>query len=92
MLTLFDDIDAQFGNAFVGVSGLAVQNFSGSGTAPTANANWQSDTTQNLLNASGSLNPGDSFQVVFTATIDPDGFGQRLARLDQSSDCWWNCR
>ena len=73
MPTLFDDIDAQFGNAFVGVSGLAVQNFSGSGTAPTANVNWQSDTTLNLLNASGSLNPGDSFQVVFTATIDPDG-------------------
>ena len=35
-LSLTDDIAAQFGNAFVSASGLAVQNFNGSGTAPGA--------------------------------------------------------
>ena len=41
MLTLFDDINAQFGNAFIGVSGLAVQNFVGAGAPPTADAAWE---------------------------------------------------
>ena len=47
-LTLVDDIAAQFGNAFVSASGLSVQNFVGTGTAPTANAAWQSDTALNI--------------------------------------------
>ena len=72
-LTLFDDLAAEFGNALVGVSGLSVQNFAGSGTAPTANAAWESDTSLSLLNDDGFLNPGDRFEVVFTTTIDPDG-------------------
>ena len=73
MLTLFDDISAEFGNAFVDVTGLSVQNFAGSGTAPTANLVWEGNTGQNLLNMDGNLDPGDRFEVVFTATIDPDG-------------------
>ncbi len=73
MLTLFDDIETEFGDAFVGITGLAVQNFAGSGTAPTANTLWQGDTMLNMLNMDGNLDPGDRFEVVFTATIDPDG-------------------
>jgi uncharacterized repeat protein (TIGR01451 family) len=73
MLTLYDDIRSEFGNAYAGVSGLAVQNFVGSGTAPTANTAWESDTALNMLNMDGNLDPGDRFEVVFTATIDPDG-------------------
>ena len=72
-LTLFDDLAAEFGNALVSVSGLTVQNFAGSGTAPTANAAWEGDTSLSLFNDDGLLNPGDRFEVVFTTTIDPDG-------------------
>jgi hypothetical protein len=72
-LTMLDDIAAEFGNAFVSVDGLAIVNFAGTGTAPGANAAWAGDTTQNILDGTGSLNVGDSFEVVFTVTIDPDG-------------------
>ena len=49
-LSLTDDIAAEFGNAFVGVvpGSLAVQNFTGSGTAPGANAAWEGDTSLDL--------------------------------------------
>ena len=70
-LTLFDDIAAQFGDAFVSVDNVAVQNFVGSGTAPTVNGAWGNDTSQTII-AGGRANVGDTFEVVFTATIDPD--------------------
>ena len=72
-LTLTDNIAAQFGNAFVSASGLTVQNFAGTGTAPGINAAWTGNTSLNLLDGTGQLNIGDSFEVVFTITIDPDG-------------------
>ena len=71
-LSLIDDVATQFGNAFVTADGLTVGNFSGTGTAPTANGTWTGDTSQNLL-VGGSLDVGDSFEVTFTVTIDPDG-------------------
>ena len=71
-LMLLDDITDEFGNAFVSINGLSVDNFMGSGSAPTANLGWLTDTTQSLI--SGSVaNIGDSFEVIFTVTIDPDG-------------------
>jgi hypothetical protein len=73
-LSLFDDVAAQFGNAFISASNLAVQNFVGTGTAPTANAAWIGDTTQNLL-VGGAADVGDTFEVVFTVTIDPNAVG-----------------
>ena len=74
-LSLTDDIAAQFGNAFVGVvpGSLAVQNFAGTGTAPGANAAWEGDTSLDLLDGTGQANIDDTFEVVFTVTIDPDG-------------------
>ena len=70
-LTVFDDIAAQFGNAFEATSGTTVQNFTGTGTAPTGNANFSVNTAQNLING-GVLDVGDSFEIVFTVTIDPE--------------------
>ena len=66
---------AEFGNAFVGVvpGSLAVQNFAGTGAAPGANVAWEANTSVDLLDGTGSLHIGDSFEVVFTVTIDPDG-------------------
>ena len=72
-LTLFDDVAAQFGNAYVSTSGLSIQNFVGTGTAPGANAAWNGDNTLNLFDGTGRANIGDSFEITFTATIDPDG-------------------
>ena len=71
-LSVFDDIAAEFGNAFVTSGGVAIQNFTGTGTAPTANGDWAGDTTQNMV-VGGILDVGDSFEVIFTVTIDPDG-------------------
>ena len=70
-LTLIDDIAAQFGDAFVSVSDVSVENFVGSGTAPVINSDWVNDTSQTIISG-GTANVGDTFEVVFTATIDPD--------------------
>ena len=83
-LTLFDDITSQFGNAYLNVSGLTVQNFVGSGTAPTNNPGWLGDTTQSLI-AGGNLDPGDRFEVVFTVSIDPDGIDSASQYLNNQA-------
>ena len=74
---LIDDIAAQFGGQFVGIvpGSLVIQNFAGNGTVPTANAAWEADTTQSLITSNGPLEVGDTFEVVFTATIDPAATG-----------------
>ena len=73
-LSLIDDVESQFGEAFVSATAPVIQNFVGSGTAPTGNAAWAGDTTANLLEG-GVVNPGDQFEVVFTVTIDPNAAG-----------------
>jgi fimbrial isopeptide formation D2 family protein/uncharacterized repeat protein (TIGR01451 family) len=85
-LNLLDDISTEFGNAFVSASGLTVQNFVGSGTTPGANGTWQSNTTLNMLDGMGQLNVGDSFEVVFTITIDPDGIDSISQGLENQGD------
>ena len=70
-LAVFDDIAAQFGNAYVATSAPTVQNFVGSGTAPTGNAAFATNTSQNLISG-GDLDVGDSFEITFVVTIDPD--------------------
>ena len=73
-LELIDDLRANFGNAFVTTSAPIVQNFTGIGAPPSLNPAWTGDTSQNML-ASVVLNPSESFEVVFTVTIDPDATG-----------------
>jgi uncharacterized repeat protein (TIGR01451 family) len=76
-ITLFDDVASQFGNNFVGIvpGSLAIQNFVGTGTPPDANAAWESDTTQDLFVENAPLHVGDTFEITYTVTIDPDAFG-----------------
>ena len=83
-LSLVDDLAADLGDAFVDVvpGSLSVQNFTGAGVAPQVNAEWESNTAFDLLDGSGQLEVGDSFEVVFTATIDPDAVGSSSRRLD----------
>ncbi len=73
-LTVLDDVAARFGSALVATGAPTVQNFSGSGAAPTINSQWVGDTSQNMING-GVLQTGDSFEVVFSITVDPDASG-----------------
>lgn len=50
---------------------MTVANFNGSGFAPTANTAFENDTTQSLVTG-GQIDVGDSFEVSYTVTIDPD--------------------
>ncbi len=84
-LTLFDDVAAQFGNAFVSTSGLSIQNFSGTGTAPGANSAWNGDNTLDMFDGTGQANIGDSFEITFTVTIDPDGIDAVSQGLDNQA-------
>ena len=70
---VLDDVAAQFGSQFVGIvpGSVAVQNFNGTGTAPTANAGFESSTAMSLVTSAGAVDPGDTFEVVYTVTIDP---------------------
>jgi uncharacterized repeat protein (TIGR01451 family) len=83
-LTLFDDITAEFGGAAVGVSNVGVQNFAGTGNAPTVNNAWASDTTQSIISG-GTAHVGDTFEVVFTVSIDPDAAGTATVLDNQAT-------
>ena len=73
---LFDDIAAQFGSQFVGVTLDSITpGASNVGSTPTLNTAFEGDTTQSLINSTGPLEVGNTFVVVFTATIDPDATG-----------------
>ena len=83
-LTLVDDIANEFGSAFVSVGNVAVQNFVGTGTAPTINNGFTGDTTQSIISG-GTANVGDRFEVVFTVTIDPDAAGASTSLTNQAT-------
>ena len=83
-LTLFDDAQQQLGAAFVDAEIVGIQNFSGTGSAPTINSAWSGDTSQTLI-AGGDLHVGDSFEVVYTVTIDPDATGTSSSLSNQAT-------
>ena len=62
-----------------------MQNFAGTGTAPTANAVWEADTTQSLITSAGVLEVDDTFEVVFAVTIDPDAGGTSSRGLENQA-------
>ena len=68
---VLDDVAAQFGSQFVGIvpGSVAVQNFNGTGTAPTANAGFESSTAMSLVTSAGAVDPGDTFEVVYTCLL-----------------------
>ena len=73
-LNLRDDIATFFGDKFISVDNLAIVSTGVTGTAPTTNAGWVSDTTLNML-IGGLLHPGDTFTVTFDVTLNPDAGG-----------------
>jgi uncharacterized repeat protein (TIGR01451 family) len=83
-LTLFDDVNTQFGDQLVAVNAPTIQNFSGTGTAPTANGAWAGNTTLSMITG-GTANVGDSFEVVFTVTLDPDASGTGETTVNEAT-------
>ena len=74
-LSLTDDIMDEFGNAFVAVvpMSLGITPVGPVAVLPGVNSGWELDSMQDLLDGTGRLNVGESFEVSFTVTIDPDG-------------------
>jgi uncharacterized repeat protein (TIGR01451 family) len=74
-LTLHDDVADQFGDAFIEIKtgSLAINNTSGTGSFPTINAGWETDTSASMIDATtASLDAGDSFEITFNVVVDPD--------------------
>ena len=65
---------------------MQVQNFAGTGTAPGANGAWNGDTSLDLLDGTGQLDIGDSFEVAFTITINPDGIDSISQALNNQAN------
>ena len=66
-------------------SSVGVQNFAGTGTAPGVNAAFEGDTSLDILDGTGQVNIGDSFEVVYTVTIDPDGLDSMSQGLNNQA-------
>lgn len=74
-LTLFDDVAAQFGDAFVRIEtgSLSIDNTAGVGNFPVVNSAWETDTSLDMIVGNGrSLAAGSSFVVSFDVVVDPD--------------------
>ena len=69
-VTLLNDFADQLGTAFVSVSSVAVENFSGTGDAPVVNADFAGDTSQSILQGGTTLLPSESFEVSIFVELD----------------------
>jgi len=73
---LLDDIAAQFGSQFIGATLDSITaGAANAGSTPALNTAWETDTTKSLVTSTGPLEVGDTFEIVFTVTIDPDATG-----------------
>ena len=85
-LSLIEDIASEFGTAFVRVDTPVITPIgSVSGTLPTVNANWETDTSLNILDGTGTLEPGDGFTITFNVLVDPDASGSSTTLDNQST-------
>ena len=83
-LSLLDDMQTEFGAALIDILQVQVANFSGTGTAPTINPAWATDTTQSIISG-GTLDVGDSFEVTFVVGLDPDAAGESFELVNQAT-------
>jgi len=91
-LTLVDDLSApsNLGTAFVGLRTaptITLINTSGGSIAPSLDSGFTgtSAAPNLLIGTDGLLLPGDQFEVVFTATVDPDAPGAPAELANQAS-------
>lgn len=78
---LINNIEAIFGDAFVRIDtgSLAISGFTGTGIPPTANLDWETNTSLNILLGDVELNPGDRFAVDFSVWVDSANLTTDLA-------------
>ena len=80
---VFDDMAAGFGGQFAGATINRVTPGAGNaGPSPVANTSWNVDTAQSLVTSTGPLEVGDTCEVVFTVTIDPNAVGTAARGLE----------
>lgn len=80
-LSLVDDLTAadNLGTAFNGVVTAPVvtlNNVSGTSVVPSSNGGAYNGTNGLITGADGTLQPGDSYTVVFTVNVDPNAAGR----------------
>ena len=69
--SIVDDISAQVGTAFNSVGNLAIDATGVvGGTAPGVDATWDGATTNNILDGTGNLAPGDMVVVTFDLVVN----------------------
>ena len=80
-IDIIDDVALTFGDAFVRIDAgsLTISEFTGSGTPPTANPDWETNTSLDILLGDVVLNPGDSFVVDFSVLINSANLTSDLA-------------
>jgi len=92
MITLSDDLSAasNLGSAFVGLRtppAISLINISGGSVVPTLDTSFNGTAAAPniLIGTDGLLLPGDQFEVVFTATIDPNAPGAPADLVNQAT-------
>ena len=83
---IYDDLAAMFGGQFAGatIDGV-IAGANNKGTAPVINASFASDTSRSLVKSCGRLEVGDSFEVAYTVTVDPNAVGTAASGLDSQA-------
>jgi len=83
---IFDDLAAVFGGQFSGVTlDRVTAGSKNTGSALIANPRFTEDTSTSLVTSTGPVNIGDTFEVVFTVTIDPNVDGNAVSGLDSQA-------
>ncbi len=92
-LDLYDDIAAQLGGGFVGVSSgptISSHTLANAANLPSINGGWSADTSLSLFNDDGQLLAGERLTVRLTITVDPalvmSSGNQALAAADNPID------
>ena len=84
---IFDDLAASFGGQFAGVTlDRVTAGSENTGSALIANPRFTRDTLRSLVSSTGPVNVGDTFEVVFTVTIDPNVGGTAASGLESQSN------
>ena len=80
--SLVDDVSSQLGAAWHATSNVVIDTSAVSlgGIAPGLNPLWAADPTQDMLDGTGLLKPGESVRITFTLNIDPDDLPSGLSQ------------
>lgn len=83
-LSLMDEINSpsNLGTTWLSTTTVSIDNsMLTTGDPATINAAWQTDPSQDMLDGSGSMNPGDVLKVSYTVNVDPDISGASFSPM-----------